>query len=78
MARNRAALIDALETRYAAIFTELAALDATKAGGLPNAQQSGAVDHVGYKDGLYRELAAIRAELAALDGSFEVISEVDA
>ena len=46
-----------METRVRAIAAELAALDATEAGGLPNAP--GNVDHVGYKDGLYRELESI-------------------
>ena len=62
-----------LKTRRDAIGEELAALDATLAGGKPNAAGPNAVDHVGYKDGLYRELASIQKSLEdlgeSLDGS---------
>jgi hypothetical protein len=52
--------IQNLEARRSAIADELAALDATKAGGKPNAGgPAGGTDHVGYKDGLYRELREI-------------------
>lgn len=57
-----------LKARRTAICAELAALTATAAGGKPNATGgSGAVDHVGYKDGLYRELKEINAALAQLE-----------
>lgn len=59
-----------LLTRRSAICAELAALTATAAGGKPNASGgSGAVDHVGYKDGLYRELETINGLLASLESS---------
>ena len=76
MAWNQAQLIDQLQTRYAAIVAELSVLNASGPGGIPNATGSGMVDHVGYKDGLYRELKTIREQLAELDGSFELHSEV--
>lgn len=55
-----------LRTRRAAIAAELAALTATAAGGKPNmgGVAGGSVDHVGYKDGLYRELETIDRLLA--------------
>lgn len=55
-----ATAIENLKTRRTAITAELAALSASAAGGLPNSKGAGSsVDHVGYKDGLYRELAQI-------------------
>jgi len=59
-----------LNTRRDSILDELAALTTTTAGGKPNASQTG-VDHVGYKDGLYRELEFIDERLkkiAVTDG----------
>jgi hypothetical protein len=57
-----------LKTRRAAICVELAALTATTAGGKPNGSGgSGSVDHVGYKDGLYRELKEINGILSQLE-----------
>ena len=71
-----------LKARKAAIGVELAALATTEAGGLPNASVPHAVDHVGYKDGLYRELDNIHKLLLAEGGLtaeemgiFEVVSE---
>ena len=61
-----AAWITNLQTRRDAICTELAALATNKAGGLPNTDGDGVnVDHVGYKDGLYRELRQIEETLTA-------------
>jgi hypothetical protein len=55
-----AAWIENLKTRRTAITTELAALTSAGAGGKPTASGDGVnVDHVGYKDGLYRELKSI-------------------
>lgn len=67
--------------RRDAIAIELAALSASAAGGKPNANgEGGGVDHVGYKDGLYRELAAIEAAIdgyhrtaATMAGPFEIV-----
>ena len=64
-----------LQTRRSAILAELAALSSTAAGGKPNSQ-AGGIDHVGYKDGLYRELREINTLIAAAEGPFEEISEV--
>lgn len=70
--------------RRKAIWSELAALDSSKAGGGPNASAGagGGLDNVGYKDGLYRELEFIEKRLDAAgvdaDGNFignEIISE---
>ncbi len=53
-----------LITRRTAIGTELAALSSSTAGGKPNnSTEGGGTDHVGYKDGLYRELAQINEAL---------------
>jgi len=58
-----------LETRKASICTELAAMAATKAGGLPNS--SGAigknVDHVGYRLSLLAELKELNAAINELE-----------
>lgn len=55
-----ATAIENLLTRRDAIAAELAALGVTKAGGKPNVSADGqSTDHVGYKDGLYRELKSI-------------------
>ncbi len=67
-----------LITRRDAICTELAALSSSTAGGLPNAVGDDVVDHVGYKDGLYRELEQIEKRIAAIEaasGVDEVTSE---
>lgn len=64
------AILDDLITRRDAIGAELAALDATKAGGLPNAP--GSVDEVGYKDGLYRELERLNDLIAKTGGPTEI------
>ena len=69
-----------LKARRNAIAVELAALTSVKAGGLPNADGDGVnVDHVGYKDGLYRELKELEAmidkaedELAAEQGDIGI------
>ena len=56
---------------------ELAALDDTKAGGRANVSGAGsALDHVGYKDGLYRELESLNGIISKLEGPFEVTSDV--
>lgn len=67
-----------LQTRRNAVATELAALGATKAGGLPDSAASG-VAHEAYKAGLYKELAELDARILAAqqedDGPVEVITE---
>lgn len=60
-----------LIARREAITAELAAMDATKAGGLPNTRGGGdmlAIDHVGYRKSLYEELAMIGARLVEIQG----------
>lgn len=71
-----ATFLENLISRRDAIGVELAALSASAAGGKPNASKTG-VDHVGYKDGLYRELAAINEQISAAQGPFEIASEVE-
>ena len=63
--------LENLQTRRTAIYAELAALDSTKAGGKPNISGGGGgvVDHVSYKDGLYRELGFLNEQIAALGGA---------
>ncbi len=66
-----------LEARRNNVAAQIAALDATKAGGLPNSSASG-VDHEKHKEGLYAELekleALIEKELAKEEVA-EVVSE---
>lgn len=63
-----AELIAQLKARRDAIIKELSELDATKAGGKPNASGAGVnVDHVGYKRALYDELEALERRLSRLD-----------
>lgn len=60
-----ATYLDNLIARRNAIAAELAALGVSKAGGLPNTGGAGAgTDHVGYKDGLYRELRELNQQIA--------------
>lgn len=57
-----------LRTRRAAVAAELAALSTSAAGGLPNTDGPGVnVDHVGYKDGLYRELESLDRAIKAIE-----------
>ncbi|MCR9120597.1 MAG: hypothetical protein NXI22_26990 [bacterium] len=69
--------LDNLRTRRSAIYEELAQLDATQPGGKPNAASNESIDHVGYKDGLYRELKQINLNLDRLitkeiNGAWEI------
>jgi hypothetical protein len=73
--------LDNLKTRRSAIYAELAELASGKAGGLPNQKDVG-IDHVGYKDGLYRELKEINTLIGDGGGfgadslaCFEVVEE---
>ena len=65
-----------LTARRDAICTELAALTSAKPGGAPNTSGGESMDHVGYKDGLYRELAQINQQIAQIGGDWEIIQEV--
>lgn len=66
-----ATLLENLKARRDAIGVELAALTASKAGGAPNATGGEGLDHVGYKDALYRELKEINELIAAAEGPWE-------
>lgn len=68
------ALLDDLRTRRDKIGRLLAELDETQAGGKPNSSGSNTVDHVGYKDGLYRELDRLNAEIALHEGTAESVT----
>lgn len=68
-----------IETRLDAIAAELAAMDATKAGGLPDTAGGGAsVQHVAYRMSLVNEQSALLAVLSKLEGAYEVTSEMTA
>lgn len=60
--------IENLITRRDAVCAELAALNSTKAGGLPNADGSG-LDHMGYKKSLYDELDFINKQIEAINAA---------
>lgn len=63
-----ATILANLKTRRAAIAAELAALTSSSAGGKPNTDGTGSnVDHVGYKDGLYRELAELERLIKSIE-----------
>lgn len=62
--------IDDLKARRNAICAELAGLSSSGAGGKPNVSVDGQMtDHVGYKDGLYRELKSIQEMIAAINAT---------
>lgn len=62
-----ATALENARTRYNAIWAELAALTSSAAGGKPNASGGdNTIDHVGYKDGLYRELEALEKRFPVL------------
>lgn len=68
--------IDNLVARRSAVLAELAALDPTKAGGLPNILNGGVVvDHSKYKNDLYAELDRLNAMITAFEGPWEVVSK---
>lgn len=60
-----ATFLENLITRRDAVAAELAAITSSRAGGLPNTSGAGAgTDHVGYKRGLYEELAELNRQIA--------------
>jgi len=64
--------LENLLARRSAILAELAALTSTSAGGGLNHTALGrSFDHVGYKDGLYRELAQIKELIGSLEGPID-------
>ena len=65
--------IENLKTRRTNIYTELAAMASTTAGGKPTYNIDGQfVDHTNYRLGLYKELEAIQKMVNQLEGPFEV------
>lgn len=66
--------LDNLKARQSQIYTELAAMTptSTQPGGKPNGKGEGSLDHVGYKDGLYRELKEIDRLIMGLQGPVNV------
>lgn len=59
--------INKLNARKDEILDQLEVMTSSSTGGKANASQPGAADHVGYKDGLYRELKEIEALLKMYD-----------
>lgn len=66
--------IENLEARRTAVIQQLADLASGKAGFSPNSTASG-VDHVAYRDSLYRELESLNSQIAILDGPQEYNSQ---
>jgi hypothetical protein len=64
-----------IQTRIDNIAAELAAMDATQAGGLPDFTSAEYVKHVEYRMSLVNELSELQAILPTLGGSWEVTSE---
>ena len=66
--------MDNLIARREAVTAELAALSAATAGGRPNINGGGMgmVDHVGYKDALYRELRDLNLLIDQAQGPWEL------
>jgi len=60
--------LENIRARIAAITAELAALDATKPGGVPDSSGQGeSLNHTGYKMSLYDELERLQAMIARMD-----------
>lgn len=70
--------LENLLARRDRILEELAAMDACKPGGRPNASggTSGEkiLDHRGYRESLYSELERINGLIPALDGPWEIVN----
>lgn len=66
--------VENLLARKAAVCAELAALDTTKAGGVPDCSAAG-IQHQAYKRGLYDELQILDRLIAAAEGPWEVVTE---
>jgi hypothetical protein len=67
-----------IQTRIDNICAELAEMDATKAGGLPDFTSAEYVQHQAYKAGLISELSTLQTLLPTIGGSWEVTSEFTA
>lgn len=68
---NLRAARDALSAQYAALVS-----DATQAGGKPNASGDGMVDHLGFRQQIWRELQEIDKAIASLVASGADYGEV--
>jgi hypothetical protein len=55
-----------LERRIEALSDEIAAMDATKAGGLPDYKGAGGIGHVAYRESLEKEMERLIGRLAML------------
>jgi hypothetical protein len=67
-----------LQTRIENIAAELAAMDATQAGGLPDFTSDEYVKHVEYRMSLVNELKELQAIIPTIGGPWEVTSELTA
>lgn len=76
MADLAASDITKLQTRRATILTQLNAMTTSTVGGNANSRQPGGVDHVGYKDGLYRELEQIEKLIDMYDNTVNGADEI--
>ena len=65
--------LDNITARRSAILRELANLTDSVSGGRPNIRSGlgGTVDHVGYKDSLYRELKELNELIIVFQGPYE-------
>jgi hypothetical protein len=64
-----------IQTRINNIAAELAEMDATKAGGLPDFTSAEYVQHVEYRMSLIDEMKELQAILPTVGGPWEVTSE---
>lgn len=71
-----ATVLQNLTTRYEAVAAEIAALSASNYD-LPNADAPHKVDFTGKIASLYDELDRLRGLIADIDGSWELMTEVD-
>jgi len=72
--------LELLLERRTEILAQLAAMTPHSLGGRPNVAMDtspdhiGAIDHVGYRESLYRELKEINELITSLEGPWEVVS----
>jgi hypothetical protein len=74
VALSDSAVLTALKARRDTVLAELAAMDATKAGGKPDSVVGG-IEHTAYRMSLYDELERIEGKLSSYDGPFEVVTQ---
>ena len=65
--------LENIQARRSAILRELANLNSSNPGGRPNIKSSlgGVVDHIGYKDSLYKELKELDELEERISGPWE-------